>query len=111
MTEPKWEEAEARRWTVGRLRADLEGLPDDLPLLVNVSIWDEDSGEGDPSTGFIPLLVVDGGFTVGDGGEDGSRPIELSLLSIYNIETDIGPGGDRLIYHPGHGGRESDGPL
>jgi len=83
---------EPRRWTAGRLRADLRGLPDDMPLLVNVGV----ECPGQEVGGFIPLVVVDGGFTV-SGDENG--PPEDEILRIYNIETEpVDPSDGRLVW-------------
>jgi Family of unknown function (DUF6225) len=82
---------EPTRWTVGKLRSDLDKLPDDMPLLVNVSV----ESPGDPNPGFIPLVVTGGGFGVLPPNAAGDE----SILPIYNIETEaVDPADGRLIW-------------
>ena len=89
----RWEDVENRRWTVGRLRAELSNLPDDMPLLVNVSIHEFGAAYGDDPDGFVPLVVTDGGFLVDVPDEDGiDRP-----LGIFSLETELGDD-SQLVY-------------
>lgn len=60
---------EVRAWTVGELRRALEGLPDDLPLVVNIA--EQPGGEYADTQ-----VVVSAGFGFvvnGDGSEDIDR--------------------------------------
>jgi hypothetical protein len=47
------EVAEERAWTVGELRKSLEGVPDDLPCIVEVLYVDESEQEGDQIMGAL----------------------------------------------------------
>jgi hypothetical protein len=71
----------ARRWTVGELRAALQGLPDELPLVVHVA---EEPG-GDLVQ---DQVVIGAGFgTIDWGGERGE-----DVDRRFGIECDFPPG-------------------
>ncbi|WP_298795638.1 DUF6225 family protein [uncultured Pseudonocardia sp.] len=76
-------------WTVGRLRRELDGLPDDIPLLVNVSV----RIPGEDGTGFLPLAITEAGFTVSDA----SAQPESEIMRIFNIDVEDDEG---MIYVP-----------
>ena len=87
-----FDRVESERWAVGRLRNELANLPEDMPLLVNVSI---DVPSEDGPAGFIPLVVTNGGFGVTAEIEPG----EEEILAIYSIETEpVDPADGRLIW-------------
>jgi len=86
-----FDRVESERWTVGRLRSELTNLPEEMPLLVNVSV----EMPGEDGAGFIPLVVTNGGFGVTAEIEPG----EEQILASYSIETEpVDPTNGRLIW-------------
>lgn len=63
----------ADAWTVGRLRAALEGLPDDLPIIVDVA---EEPG-GDLVDEQVIIHVGFGHGVAGDGSEFIGRELRI----------------------------------
>ena len=78
-------------WTVGDLRKALDGVPDSLPINVNVSLTTT-HGERD---GFIPLGIDSGGISMSDIGEE-SAPEPYSFLELNLQDIELGA----LLYVP-----------
>jgi hypothetical protein len=88
LRERAFNRVERTRWTVGKLRSELLGLPDDLPLLVNAP--------GRVEGGIIPLVVTGGGFRTAPAGV---LSPEDEIFPIYNIDTEqVDPANGRLIW-------------
>jgi hypothetical protein len=92
LRERAFKRIEPTRWAAGKLRSELRGLPEDLPLLVNVAV--EVPGREDG--GIIPLVVTGGGVR---SLPPGVLPPEDEIVPIYNIDTEhVDPADGRLIW-------------
>ena len=90
----------AHAWTVGQLRDALAGLPDDLPIIVDVA--EEPSGDT-----VQEQVVGHAGFGHGVDGRGGSRSLEGSFGSAASSQrepncnpTDNGPLSRNRVFPP-----------
>ncbi len=71
---------EVRPWTVGQLRAALQGLPDELPLVVQLA---EEPG-GDL---VAEQVVTDAGFGTIDWGDDRGEDVDRRFAICCDFPT------------------------